>query len=65
VRDYFDAGREAAALAARIMRGEEPGKIPFQPLGGSRILVNLEAARAVGLDIPPSLLARATAVGGR
>jgi ABC-type uncharacterized transport system substrate-binding protein len=65
VRDYFDAGREAAALAARIMRGEEPGKIPFQPLGGSRILVNLKAARAVGLDIPPSLLARATAVGGR
>lgn len=63
-RDYFDGGREAGLLAARIMRGERPAAIPFQPLRTMRLLVNLEAARAVGLTIPASLVARASKVIG-
>jgi ABC-type uncharacterized transport system substrate-binding protein len=63
-RDYFDGGREAGLMAARIMRGERPGAIPFRPLQKTHILVNLEAARAVGLAVPPALLARADKVIG-
>jgi ABC-type uncharacterized transport system substrate-binding protein len=62
-RDYFDGGKEAAGLAARVMRGESPADIPFQPLRSLRILVNRDAARAVGLEIPESVLKRAATVG--
>lgn len=64
-RDYFDGGREAGLLAARIMRGERPAAIPFRPLRTMRLLVNLEAARAVGLTVPAPLVARASKVIGR
>jgi ABC-type uncharacterized transport system substrate-binding protein len=63
-RDYFDGGREAGSMAARIMRGERPAAIPFKPLSTTRLLVNLEAARAIGLTIPPPLVARAAQVIG-
>ena len=63
-RDYHDGGREAGLLAARIMRGERPAAIPFRPLVETRVLVNLEAARAVGLTVPAPLLARASKVIG-
>jgi ABC-type uncharacterized transport system substrate-binding protein len=62
-RDYFDGGREAGALAARILRGESPASIPFKPLGSVRVLVNLAAARAVGMTIPRSILDRAQEIG--
>jgi ABC-type uncharacterized transport system substrate-binding protein len=61
-RDYFDGGRDAGLIAARIMRGEKPAGIPFQPLRTTRILVNQKAARAVGLAIPAPVLQRATKV---
>jgi len=57
-RDYFDGGREAGHMAARIMRGESPRSIPFQPLTKTHILINPAAARATGLTIPESLLQR-------
>jgi len=63
-RDYFDGGREAGLLAARIMRGERPAAIPFQPLRTMKLLVNLEAARAVGLAVPAPVVARASKVIG-
>ena len=47
-RDYFDGGREAGMMAARIMRGESPAAIPFQPLKKTKTLINLEAARPPG-----------------
>ena len=58
-RDYFDGGREAGLMAARIMRGENPARMPLQPLRTTRTLVNAEAARAVGLTIPASVMQRA------
>jgi len=63
-RDYFDGGREAGLMAARIIRGERPAAIPFRPLETTHILVNLEAARAVGLTIPPPILGKAGKVIG-
>jgi len=61
-RDYIDAGREAGLMAARVMRGENPADIPFQPLLREKLIVNPEAARAVGIKIPPSVLRRASKV---
>jgi putative ABC transport system substrate-binding protein len=49
-------------MAARIMRGESPARIPILPLTKTRIIINLQAARAMGLAIPASLRQRATQV---
>jgi ABC-type uncharacterized transport system substrate-binding protein len=64
-RDYHDAGREAALIAARVMRGENPGRIPFKPYTRTKIIVNLDAARAAGLTIPSSLIQQADEVIGK
>ena len=61
-RDYYDGGRESGLLAARVMRGEDPATIPFQPTRTTRVVVNLKAAGVSGLRIPPSLLERADRV---
>ncbi|HET9549842.1 MAG TPA: ABC transporter substrate binding protein, partial [Candidatus Binatia bacterium] len=64
-RDYGDAGREAGLLAARVMRGENPGKIPFIPYSKTKLVVNTKAARHIGLTIPPSLVKKADEVIGQ
>jgi ABC-type uncharacterized transport system substrate-binding protein len=64
-RDYHDAGRQAAALAARIMRGERPASMPFQGVTRTRLMVNLDAARQVGLVIPKAIVTQAAEVVGR
>ena len=61
-RDYYDGGRESGLLAARVMRGEDPASIPFQPIRTTRVVVNLRAAGVSGLRIPPSLRQRADRV---
>ena len=64
-RDYFDSGREAGLVAARVMRGENPGKIPFQAHSRNKLIVNLEAARSVGLAVSPTLLKKAEEIIGK
>jgi putative ABC transport system substrate-binding protein len=64
-RDYHDAGLRSAALAIRIMQGENPATIPFQPLDTSLLQVNLDAARAQGFALPPAIVARAQRVIGK
>jgi putative ABC transport system substrate-binding protein len=58
-RDYFEAGRDTGHLAVRVMRGEAPASIPFAPIRTSKVIVNLAAAKACGLTIPPAVLRRA------
>jgi ABC-type uncharacterized transport system substrate-binding protein len=58
-RDYHDAGRQSAALAVRVMRGERPAGIPFQTVNRTRLIVNVSAARQLGLTIPADLVSRA------
>ena len=55
-RDYYDAGREAALQAARIMRGESPARIPFSPPSRTLKFVNLKKAQDCRLTIPEALL---------
>ena len=55
-RDYRDSGRHAAHLAARIMRGEDPKKIPLEDFGKTSLILNLDAARALNIVLPPALV---------
>lgn len=61
-RDYYDAGREAALKAARVMRGEGPAQIPFSPPSKVQKLVNLKNAQNIHFVIPDALLKEATQV---
>jgi ABC-type uncharacterized transport system substrate-binding protein len=59
-RDYHDGGVQSAMMAARVMRGESPATIPFERVMGTKLVVNIAAAKAIGVTLPPSLVARAT-----
>lgn len=63
-RDYDDGGRESALMAARVMRGEAIATMPFQEVKTTKISVNLDAARAIGLALPDALVQRADLVIG-
>lgn len=63
-RDYQDSGRHAALLAARVIRGENPGRIPLEDFGKTRLIVNLDAARALDIQLPPPLIRAAKEVIG-
>ena len=63
-RDYRDSGRHAAHLAARIMRGESPARIPLEDLLKTRLIVNPDAARALNITLPPALVRSAKEVIG-
>lgn len=63
-RDYKDSGRHAAQLAARIMRGENPKNIPLEDFAKTSLIVNLDAARALGITLPPALVQSAKDVIG-
>jgi ABC-type uncharacterized transport system substrate-binding protein len=63
-RDYRDAGAQAAHLAVRIMHGESPASIPFEQARQTKLVANVEAARAIGLHIPAPVLERGQRVIG-
>jgi len=64
-RDYYDSGRGAAHIAARVMRGESPASIPFEGFAKTKLVLNPGAARALGLTTPQAVTARADQVVGR
>lgn len=61
-RDYLQAGREAGALGAKILRGAKPSDFPFRPVSGYQLIVNLKAAKEFGLKIPDAIVKRADEV---
>ena len=61
-RDYVQAGRDAGRIGAKVLQGASPGSFPFRPVSGYTLVVNLKAAKALGLQIPESLLSRADEV---
>ena len=60
--DLFDSFRRAATYADQILKGATPNELPVQAPVKFELVINLKTAKALGLSVPPALLATADQV---
>jgi putative ABC transport system substrate-binding protein len=60
--DIFEIWRRSAGYVDRILKGAHPGDLPIEQATEIALKINLKTAKALGLDIPPALLAAADEV---
>ena len=60
--DYEEVFRTAAVLVSKILKGAKPANLPIEQPTKFELIINFKTAKALGIDIPPTLLAVANRV---